>query len=227
MTRKQLAIAPLLGLAMVLSGCMTTEMDVMKNQLDQIEYKVLRLETTMPKDLAANRERLEQINRKLEQTGQVVRESGDAIKPEVTSISEQIQRIGRQVEADHQSVAEQKRRLDNLEVTLANRVETASGNADAARQEAAAVKKEVADLRGVVNGLHLRMDALDKQMNRLLQAIGQVTGGYDGETYTVQTGDTLSGIAAKTGVTVKALMDANGIDNPNMLTVGQTLRVPK
>ena len=43
---------------------------------------------------------------------------------------------------------------------------------------------------------------------------------------TVVSGDSLSGIAAAQGVTVSALMDANGITNPNLLSVGQELRIP-
>ena len=44
--------------------------------------------------------------------------------------------------------------------------------------------------------------------------------------YAVQEGDTLSDIAQAYGVSVEALMAANGIDNPNLLQVGQTLVVP-
>jgi LysM repeat protein len=43
---------------------------------------------------------------------------------------------------------------------------------------------------------------------------------------TVRSGDTLSAIAAAHGVTVSALMDANGITNPNLLSIGQELRIP-
>lgn len=42
-------------------------------------------------------------------------------------------------------------------------------------------------------------------------------------TYYVQAGDTLSGIAAKFGTTVSALVSANGIDNPNVIYVGQKI----
>lgn len=42
----------------------------------------------------------------------------------------------------------------------------------------------------------------------------------------VQFGDTLSHIAERYGVTVEAIMQANQLDNPNMLTVGQSLIIP-
>lgn len=44
-------------------------------------------------------------------------------------------------------------------------------------------------------------------------------------TYTVQAGDTLSGIAAKFGTSYQSLASMNGISNPNLIVVGQTLRV--
>ena len=49
----------------------------------------------------------------------------------------------------------------------------------------------------------------------------------DGETvYRVSSGDTLSGIAARYDVSVRQLMDANGITNPDRLSVGQELVIP-
>lgn len=46
------------------------------------------------------------------------------------------------------------------------------------------------------------------------------------QTYTVKSGDTLGRIAAKFGVTVDALAAANGIDDPNVIQVGQVLQIP-
>jgi murein DD-endopeptidase MepM/ murein hydrolase activator NlpD len=43
--------------------------------------------------------------------------------------------------------------------------------------------------------------------------------------YTVQSGDTLSGISRKTGVSVAALKEANGM-NDGLIRIGQTLKVP-
>ena len=52
----------------------------------------------------------------------------------------------------------------------------------------------------------------------------QVSSG--GGTYTVRAGDTLGAIASRFGTTVGALASANGISNPNLIYVGQQLRIP-
>lgn len=45
-------------------------------------------------------------------------------------------------------------------------------------------------------------------------------------TYTVQQGDTLTEIARQFGTSVDALVQANNIQNPDVLEVGQVLQIP-
>jgi len=49
---------------------------------------------------------------------------------------------------------------------------------------------------------------------------------YADTTYVVQRGDTLFGIALRFGVTVQAIMSANGLTNSNLIFVGQRLTIP-
>lgn len=50
--------------------------------------------------------------------------------------------------------------------------------------------------------------------------------GSGAVSYTVRSGDTIGGIAARHSVSTKTLVDANGIRNPRALRVGQELRIP-
>src|SRR5215216_4314136 len=44
--------------------------------------------------------------------------------------------------------------------------------------------------------------------------------------YTVESGDTLGNIAQKYGITLEALMQANGLNESSLLTVGMVLKIP-
>ena len=46
------------------------------------------------------------------------------------------------------------------------------------------------------------------------------------EIYTVVSGDTLSAIAARYGTTYQKLAAYNGIANPNIISVGQKIKIP-
>ena len=53
------------------------------------------------------------------------------------------------------------------------------------------------------------------------------TAAADYVEYTVQRGDSLKSIAAKFGVTIRDIIAVNQIPNPDSLTVGSVLRIPK
>jgi LysM repeat protein len=59
---------------------------------------------------------------------------------------------------------------------------------------------------------------------RPTNAAAKTQNGSDGRTYVVQSGDTLTSIAAQTGTTVKHLRAANDIEDPDLIQPGQTLR---
>jgi hypothetical protein len=59
-------------------------------------------------------------------------------------------------------------------------------------------------------------------------AEGEATGAEEGGpvVHTVQAGDTLGRISTEYSVSMEDIMAANGIDNPNLLSVGQELLIP-
>ena len=48
-----------------------------------------------------------------------------------------------------------------------------------------------------------------------------------GETYVIAEGDNLTSIAERFGTTVDAIVEANDIDDPDLIVVGEELRIPQ
>lgn len=67
-----------------------------------------------------------------------------------------------------------------------------------------------------------RKTVLGSRYDEVMRA---VNGTSTSKTYTVKSGDTLSGIAAKYGTTVASLQSKNGIKDANKIYVGQVLKI--
>lgn len=213
-----------------LMGCMTSEMQTMRAQLDQIEARVYKLDESISQDQARTSERLRQINERFELMTTTVKEGESALRPDLAAISGQIMKIGARVDEDHDTVVSLRERVDAVEADLNRRLTAADTQASALSRQVEDLQKQVHELEGQLNGNSLQLDALNQQMSKLLKAIAQMTGeaaGYEGDTYVVVSGDTLSGIAAKTGTSTQALMELNGITDPTRLRIGQVLKIPQ
>ncbi|GAB4417671.1 MAG: hypothetical protein Kow002_04170 [Anaerolineales bacterium] len=96
-------------------------------------------------------------------------------------------------------------------------------------------------LQSIANQFGLSLAALIEANPQLIQANmnlkipipdstttppGPVAPPPSGRTYTVKTGDTLSGIAARFGTTVGVLVELNNLLNPNFIVEGQVLKLP-
>lgn len=71
-----------------------------------------------------------------------------------------------------------------------------------------------------------RLSSAGYDYNAIQQIVNQRLGTTVGNvTYTVKSGDTLSGIASKYGTTYQHLAQINGIINPNIIHIGQVIRI--
>lgn len=77
--------------------------------------------------------------------------------------------------------------------------------------------------KGLISGIQGDVD-LD-QCQTTLDVLRK--SGFAEQSYTVQSGDTLSAIAQKFNVALQALIDANHINNPDLIQIGQVLTIPK
>ena len=70
-----------------------------------------------------------------------------------------------------------------------------------------------------------RLTAAGYSYNAVQNRVNELCGASSAEYYTVKSGDTLSGIAAKYGTTYQHLAQVNGIANPDLIFAGQKIRV--
>lgn len=83
-----------------------------------------------------------------------------------------------------------------------------------------------------VNGRYIRGYGVPKYSSKATGGSSGGTTGSSGNTtsgevvYTVVAGDTLSKIAARYGTTYQKLAEYNGISNPNVISVGQKIKIP-
>lgn len=70
-----------------------------------------------------------------------------------------------------------------------------------------------------------RLTAEGYDYNAIQDIVNQKLGYHQEITYVVKAGDTLSGIASQYGTTYQALAEKNGIANPNLIFVGQVIRI--
>lgn len=78
-------------------------------------------------------------------------------------------------------------------------------------------------LAGKYGDGNARKQALGSRYDAVQAKVNQLAGAA--RTYTVQSGDTLSGIAAKYGTSWQALAAKNGLANPNLIYPGQVLTI--
>jgi len=103
--------------------------------------------------------------------------------------------------------------------------------------EITALNRDLIQLQEIVNTLDGEIRGLDATIRGLDARIRDValrqesysapsSGGGGGGEHVVQKGETLSLIAKRYGVTVNAIMAANGLANANIIRVGQALVIP-
>lgn len=84
---------------------------------------------------------------------------------------------------------------------------------------------QIAELQATVEAQRRRIAALE---GTAPQPTPRATPGPGGMVvHRVQPGETLGAIAERYGTTVEAIVRANGLTNPNFISVGQDLQIPR
>jgi LysM repeat protein len=84
----------------------------------------------------------------------------------------------------------------------------------------------ITDPNRIVAGRVLRLPATESPATRSGAGGRGATGVTSGSVHRVRPGESLGAIAARHGVSVRALASANGITDPDMIVAGRVLRIP-
>jgi len=134
--------------------------------------------------------------------------------------------------------------LNNASLSTSKKIESLNNNITS-------IQKQIDQLKTAYNNL-MRIQKKDKQnfnkkieivLDELLKEIGKIKKQInilapdalklsveeleDGKYYIVQKGDTLIEIAVRFGIPSRTIIQANNIENPDVLSIGQKLIIPK
>jgi predicted RNase H-like nuclease (RuvC/YqgF family) len=140
-----------------------------------------------------------------------IEEENEAQRHQMGEISKQVAEL----DADYGRGIEALRNgLEQLGIELEGRIRSVDSSRESDRED-------------VIERMQIILDEVTAENKRLRKEIETVRSvAARGGTHTVQRGETLASIADKYGVTVADIAAANGITNPNLITVGQELVIP-
>ncbi|MBE7561186.1 LysM peptidoglycan-binding domain-containing protein [bacterium] len=223
----------------VLSACTSSDrmMLIQHNQesLDSDLSKTQARLAQLDRDKAQMEARLEELGQRLS----ALESNLDAQRKDQARLLERLGQVEVTVRENlKSSQAQMKESLDK------SFVEARTQSESDLRALSADVQRLSANQEALVGQLNKRLEAMQKDLQRFDREIEKVytevpkmleraVGGgasapaaSGGKTYTVQPGDTLSGIARDHGVTVEALREVNGMTPGSVLQAGRELKIP-
>lgn len=146
---------------------------------------------------------------------------------------DQMRRLQGRVESAELQIEELNRQVDRLRSDLR---QSGSMQDSALTLKLSAAETRIAQLESARE--RDRQEIIDKLSERVTKLMAgsapaataqrtRPSGSATGYEHEVQSGQTLSQIAQAYGVTAKAIIDANNLQNPNSLRVGQKLFIPE
>lgn len=161
---------------------------------------------------------------------------------DVNALAQELKALRLEVEQVRRENAQLRAQVasDNSGRNLQNQLSSLSSAVEGLRREYRAA--DASQREEIINEVSRQIDGLGKQTEQALRAVANAVDAQpnistpirfsedypkSGITYTVRSGDTLSGIARAHGSTIKHIQNANKIVNPAKdLMVGQTIFIP-
>lgn len=172
------------------------------------------------------------------------------IRVRVANLTQDVARLTEEVKRLRLDMEEMQRENRRLAAAVNNAIRSQAGQ----RETLTEVDRRLADLRSemsssqseqrraIITEVTRQIEKLAKQTQESIDALARaissqptppprtVTFSDDyprtGTAYTVQPGDTLSGIASRFGSSVRDIQNANRIDRPQSLRAGETIFIP-
>ena len=173
----------------------------------------------------------------------------DPVRVAVANLTQDVNALAQELKALRLEVEQVRREntqlraqvaSDNSGRNLQNQLSSLSSAVEGLRREYRAA--DASQREEIINEVSRQIDGLGKQTEQALRAVANAVDAQpnistpirfsedypkSGITYTVRSGDTLSGIARAHGSTIKHIQNANKIVNPAKdLMVGQTIFIP-
>jgi LysM repeat protein len=135
----------------------------------------------------------------------------------------EVDRISRRVEALHESQQNLYGQVESMDSTQRQRLDRMENRLDELDKAVSSIQDRQVRLKSEI------VDELTGRMASLLEQTGSSgpEGYMQGREHVVRSGQTLSEIAAAYGVTVKAIVEANELENPDNIREGRELFIPE
>ncbi|MBD3348724.1 MAG: LysM peptidoglycan-binding domain-containing protein [Candidatus Eisenbacteria bacterium] len=195
-----LVVILLLSLGMLQSGCGTGGLAVKKDVWEAQDEFERRQAGLSEKVL-----RLESRITTLEEDISAIRRAIDELSGQLSDVDSEFSRGLEAVRAGQ----------EQLGIELENRIRSVDQRRESDRED-------------LLDRLDIVLEEVASENRRLREEMDAIRAAMaSGGTHTVERGETLASIAADYGVTVSEIAAANDIDNPNLISVGQELVIPR
>lgn len=145
------------------------------------------------------------------------------VKQEVNSLKGQLEELEYKIDKLQRTQSQQSNELNTTlkewRKDIRGDIETRLGTIE---------KKQAQDKKELLNRTAIIAEEVSKENKELRSQIESIRKPATQEGYyVINQGDTLSKIAQMFGVSIKNLMEANGITDPNSIRIGQKLVIPE
>jgi LysM repeat protein len=238
------------------SGCVSREIISLQESVAHLENRMIDYQASSSQDVAETTSKVTQVNQTVNKAFSDIRYSQSNIGTMIEQLSDRLSKVERDISILQQSTQRIGSFSSESYTTLTERLNgTEESMKDQRRQDLESIQKNlnalaknIASLTSVqnknqrsINSLETKLSSVGEENRKIYRQIlkelgANVPGEADlssveaedsGKTHKVKSGETLSAIASRLGVSVKAIQKLNGIDNPAHIRIGQVIRIPK